>query len=67
MTTLIAIMIVPKIPIFGGVCFLIFLVFFVVLVVLLVSALCLEYPILPVSMDCPFWIAPSVFSNVYLK
>jgi hypothetical protein len=24
-------------------------------------------PMLPVSMDCPFLIAPSVFSNVYLS
>ena len=27
--------------------------------------LCLGYPVLPVSLDCPFWIAASVFSNVY--
>ena len=27
----------------------------------------LVYPILSVSLDCPFWIAPLVFSNVYLK
>jgi len=26
----------------------------------------LVYPMLPVSLDCPFLIAPSVFSNVYL-
>jgi len=25
------------------------------------------YPMLPVSLDCPFCIAPSVFSNVYLS
>ena len=24
-------------------------------------------PVLPVSLDCPFLIAPSVFSNVYIK
>jgi hypothetical protein len=24
------------------------------------------YPLLPVSLDCPFEIAPSVFSGVYL-
>jgi hypothetical protein len=24
------------------------------------------YPMLPVSLDCPFFIVPSVFSNVYL-
>jgi hypothetical protein len=28
--------------------------------------LCLVYPMLPVFLDCPFLIAPSVFSNVYL-
>ena len=27
----------------------------------------LMYPMLPVSLDCPFLIAPSVFSNVYLS
>ena len=27
---------------------------------------CLVHPMLPVSLDCPFLIAPSVFSNVYL-
>jgi hypothetical protein len=26
----------------------------------------LVYSMLPVSLDCPFLIAPSVFSNVYL-
>jgi len=34
--------------------------------VLFVFILCLVYPMLPVSLDCPFLIAPSVFSNVYL-
>ena len=29
--------------------------------------LCLVYPMLPVSLDCPLLIAPSVFSNVYLS
>ena len=28
--------------------------------------LCIVYHMLPVSLDCPFFIAPSVFSNVYL-
>jgi hypothetical protein len=32
---------------------------------LLVCVLCLVYPMLPVSPDCPFVIAPPVFSNVY--
>jgi len=27
----------------------------------------LVYPMLPVSLDCPFLIAPSVISNVYLS
>ena len=27
--------------------------------------LCLVYPMLPVSLDCSFLVAPSVFSNVY--
>ena len=27
----------------------------------------LMYPMLPISLDCPFLIASSVFSNVYLK
>jgi hypothetical protein len=29
--------------------------------------LCLVYPMLPVSLDCPFLIAPLVFSDVYLS
>jgi hypothetical protein len=33
--------------------------------VLFVFVLCLVYPMFPVSLDCPFLIAPSVFSNVY--
>ena len=28
--------------------------------------LCLVYPMLSVSLDCPFLLAPSIFSNVYL-
>jgi len=27
----------------------------------------LVHPMLPVSLDCPFFVAPSVFSNVYLR
>ena len=34
-------------------------------VVFLFGFLRLVYPLLPVSLDCPFFIAPSVFSNVY--
>jgi hypothetical protein len=33
--------------------------------VLFVFVWCLVYPVLSVSLDCPFLIAPSVFSNVY--
>jgi len=29
--------------------------------------LCLLCPMLPVSLDCPFFVAPSVFSNIYLS
>jgi hypothetical protein len=29
--------------------------------------MCLECPMFPVSMDCPFLISPSVFSNIYLN
>ena len=43
----------------------IFLIFCVVFFVLFVFVLCLVYPMLPVSLDCPFFIAPLVFSNVY--
>ena len=35
--------------------------------VLFVFVLCLVFTMLPVSMDCPFLIAPSVFSNVSFK
>jgi hypothetical protein len=33
-------------------------------IVLFVFVLCLVYPMLPVSLDCPFLIAPSVFSDI---
>jgi hypothetical protein len=35
--------------------------------VLFVFVLCLLYPMFPVSLDWPFFITPSVFSNVYFK
>ena len=38
----------------------------VVFLVLLVFLLCLECPMLPVSLEYPFLISPSVFSLVYL-
>ena len=49
-------------PVFGGVV----LVFGVVFFVLCIFVLCLVYPMLPSSLDCPFLICHSVFSNVYL-
>ena len=56
-------------PVFSGSVLLICLVFrVVVFLVLFVFAKCLVYyPMLPVSLDCPFLIAPSVLSNVYLN
>ena len=44
---------------------LIILVFCVLVFVLFVFVLCLVHPKLPVSLDCPFLIFPSGFSNVY--
>jgi hypothetical protein len=32
-----------------------------------VFSLCFVYPMLPVSLDCQFLIAPSVFCNAYLS
>jgi hypothetical protein len=52
-------------PVFVGV-HVAFFVFCVVLFVLFESVLCLMYLMLPVSLDYPFLIVPSVFSNVYL-
>ena len=39
---------------------------FLLFCVLFVCVLYLVYPILPVALESPFLIAPSVFSNVYL-
>ena len=38
-------------------------------IVLCSNFVCLRlvYPMLPVSLECPFVIVPSVFSNVYFK
>ena len=33
--------------------------------ILFVFVLCLVYPMLPVSLDCPLLIAASVFSNIF--
>ena len=32
-----------------------------------VLCFCFVCPMLPVSLDCPFLIAPSVFSNIYFR
>ena len=52
-------------PFLVGSMLLIFLVFCVLFFVLFVFDLCFLYPILLVSLDCPFLNFPSVFSNVY--
>jgi hypothetical protein len=39
---------------------------YVVWFALFVFVLCLVHPMLPVSLNCPLWICPVVFSNVYL-
>lgn len=40
--------------------------FYVCVCVCFVLVLCLLYLMLPVSLGCPFFIVPSVFSDVYL-
>ena len=54
-------------PVFGGVrvAHLFFSFLCVVFFVLSGIALCSVYPMLPVSLDCPFFINPSVFCNDY--
>jgi hypothetical protein len=49
-----------------GQCWSSFLILCVVFFALFVFVLYLAYPMLSVSLDCPFFFAPSVFSNVYL-
>jgi hypothetical protein len=46
---------------------LIFLVFCVVFLLLFVFILCLVCPVLTVSLDYPFFIAPSGFSDIYFQ
>ena len=53
-------------PVFCGSMLFIFLVFCVVSLISFVFVLCLVYKMLPVCLDGPFLITPSVFSNVYL-
>jgi hypothetical protein len=43
------------------------IVFCVVFFVLFLFVVYLVYPMLPVSLDCQFLIAPSVFSNVDIE
>ena len=52
-------------PVFGGVR--VAHLFSFLCCVLFVCVLCLACPMLPVSFECPFLIAPSVFSNVYIQ
>ena len=54
---------------FVGSVLLIFIVFNVVLCfcVLFIFVLCLVCPVLPVSLDCSFFVASSLFSNVYIE
>ena len=47
--------------------FLVFCAVCVFVVVLFAFVLCLVYPMLPVSLNFPFLVAPSVFSNVCLN
>jgi hypothetical protein len=43
------------------------LIYVICVLVLFIFVLCIMYPMLPVSLDCSCLIAPSVFSNVYLR
>ena len=52
--------------VFGGVCIAHLFTFLCCVFALRVFVLCLAYPMLPLSLDCPFSIAPSVFFNIYL-
>ena len=54
-------------PVLVGSVLLISLVSCVVFFPLFVLVLCLVYPMLPVSLDCPFLIAHSGFSNVNIS
>jgi hypothetical protein len=51
--------------VFGGVCVSHLFSFLCCHFTLFVFVLCLVYPILPVTLHCPFLIAPSGFSNVF--
>jgi hypothetical protein len=63
--TLLLITCILYMNIWVGSVLLIFLVFYVVFFSLFVFVLCFVYPMLPLSLDCSFLIAPLVFSNVY--
>jgi len=47
-------------------CCFVLLVFVFCLFLFFCLCICVLCPMLPVSLDCPVFIAPSVFSNVYL-
>ena len=55
-------------PVFGGVrvAHLFSYLCCIVFCILFGFVLCLVYPVLPDSLDCPLLIAPSVFSNIHL-
>ena len=52
---------------FCFVLFWLFILFYFIFCCFFAFVLCLVYPMLPVSLDCPFLFVSSVFSNVYLK
>jgi hypothetical protein len=55
-----------SLPVFGGVRVAHLFIFLCCVFVLFVFVLCLVYSMLPLSLDCPLLISPTVFSNVYL-
>ena len=55
-----------KAPYFGGVRVAHLFSFLCCVFILSVFVLCPVWPMLPVSLDCPFFVVLLVFSNVYL-
>ena len=54
-------------PVFGGVHVVHLFRFLCCVLLLFVFILCLMCPVLTVSLDCPFFIAPSGFSDIYFQ
>lgn len=52
---------------FGGILIAYLLFFCIVFFLLCFSSLCVLYLLWPVSLSCPFLIATSVFTNVYMR